>query len=569
MDVDHLLKWSRGEQAPPRRLFWVMTERCNLHCAMCGIGSRTTQETATELSADQMLRVVGEIAALGVKEAYLVGGEIFVLGDVLERIVRSLKAHDIVCEATTNGTLLTPKMIRCLVDIGWDALGVSLDGPEASIHDPLRGRPGVFDAAVAAIRSIEEVKASQGSELPRVRLNVILHPGNVERIDDLFDLAAELGVDSVYFQPMTPQTDAASDGMIPPEEVGGALQALRRAAAREVGFAHNLTQLGTRGLLEEAADLGQVLSGDVSCLDPGFFRAGCLVFWDQLVLLQDGTVSPCWRHRPSDVVNVRDASLDEIWYGEGMQRARAAMAAGQFPAECSGCCMPVAVENREQRIAGLHDLGEHDQVVRFGGRIQIETNPFGHASGYLIGSLLALEDFEEIQRLWDDREFLEQTARHGRRRLGALYDEDRPEDAERLLRTLLGAADAQQLDALTLMLFEPYRVGRYDLVLELAGELLAAHPGQAYCRWIRGAVLGKQGDLDAALLDLSACLEAPAADRAAFTDAIHDSLAEVHLARGEPRRAAEHARRALDLAPDKAESLATLRRAERALADLD
>ena len=45
---------------------------------------------------------------------------------------------------TTNGTLLNRELANTLLNIGWDEVHFSIDGPNAEIHDALRGRKGAF-----------------------------------------------------------------------------------------------------------------------------------------------------------------------------------------------------------------------------------------------------------------------------------------------------------------------------------------------------------------------------------------------------------------------------------------
>jgi MoaA/NifB/PqqE/SkfB family radical SAM enzyme/tetratricopeptide (TPR) repeat protein len=621
MYVDHLLEWAKGRTAPPRRLFWFLTERCNLRCSICGTGCRPPVRAATELTTRDRLRLVDEIAELGVREAYLVGGEVFVLGRVMEKITAALKQRDIFCEATTNGTLLKPRMIEHLVDVGWDALGISVDGPDAKSHDVLRGRDGVFDAAVTAIRALNEEKARRGSDRPSVRLSVILHRDNIERIDEMLTLAQELLVDNVYFTPMTPQTDTATEHMLRPAEFPDVQSRLQDAAQRETPFEHNLSQLAGGELIEEAANLGRILSSDVSCLEPGFFRAGCLVFWDQLVLLPDGRVSPCWRHKPEGLPNARDMELAEIWYGEAMTQARTAMAGGEFPEACSGCCMPVAVENRHQRLAGLHELGEHAQVVRFCHQIRVPEHPFGQTPEYLLRSLLEQSAYSEIADLWRREEFVlktvhlalgaendgeierarklattmldaalsedaapglsillspasialkrlptgepdpeDKSVRHvlelWRVGLTALFTQGRSRDATRAMRALLEGSDGPWIDDLPKVLFTPYYAGEFDLVIELATAVLDRIHAQPHSLCARGAARLQLGDFDGALADLQACEALTPESRESFEEELQSSLAEIHRVRDERDASIRHAKLALAARPGKIESLA-------------
>ena len=381
MEVEHLLSWARGTPAPPRRISWVMTTRCNLRCPICGVGTAIAsgegpKHLVDDLASESMLEIVEQVADMGIREAYLVGGEVFVLGDRLLDVMTALKARGIVGEVTTNGTLLDDATIRHLVDIGWDKISISLDGPDPQTHEVCRDRPGVFETALQAARRIDEEKKRRGVLLPELKLACILHRDNVDRLNEYFELAASLDPSWVYIQPMTPQTPRAAEWMIGEQDVDAAKQKLRRAAktAARLNLKHNIDELLHGDLIKDAARLDLVLGQEVSCLEPGFARAGCFVLWDHLVLLPDGTVSPCWRHTPPGLPNLRESSLRDIWYGTAMTSAREAMLAGAFPEACAGCCMAMAIANRQQRMAVLHQLEDWGQLARYHGQTRAEES---------------------------------------------------------------------------------------------------------------------------------------------------------------------------------------------------
>ncbi len=145
-----------------------------------------------------------------------------------------------------------------------------------------------------------------------------------------------------------------------------------------------------------------------------------------------------------------------------------------------------------------------------------------------------------------------------RSRVRALYALDRRQKARNALRSTLRVVSDGDLGAAVDLLFEAHRAGDSGATISVASEALVRQPGLAFCLWVRGAALGKQGNKPAALDDLKACLRRPAAARQGFDDAVHDSIAEVYLALGDRERAAHHAGKALAIKPGKPESLATL-----------
>ena len=71
---------------------WEITLRCDLACRHCG--SRAGRERPEELSRDEALDMVVQMADLGVKEVTLIGGEAYLRDDWTD-IVRAVRAAKI------------------------------------------------------------------------------------------------------------------------------------------------------------------------------------------------------------------------------------------------------------------------------------------------------------------------------------------------------------------------------------------------------------------------------------------------------------------------------------------
>lgn len=69
----------------------------------------------------------------------------------------------------------------------------------------------------------------------------------------------------------------------------------------------------------------------------------CPLPWQNLSLDVDGTSRPCCKfahhseESPYQLANLKDAPLDEVWNGEGMQKLRRDLLDGVRPAECATC----------------------------------------------------------------------------------------------------------------------------------------------------------------------------------------------------------------------------------------
>ncbi len=153
---------------------WEITLRCNLKCIHCG--SRAGDARDNELSTEEALDLVHQMADEGVKEISLIGGEAFLRKDWLE-IAKEIRKRDILLTMVTGAYGLGPKMASQIAEVGFDRLSISLDGLEET-HDHLRGRKGSYAQCLSAFKALQEagvpfaantqINRLSAPELPRI-----------------------------------------------------------------------------------------------------------------------------------------------------------------------------------------------------------------------------------------------------------------------------------------------------------------------------------------------------------------------------------------------------------------
>lgn len=187
---------SRGRIVRPMVLDCAVTWRCNARCVMCDTwqAGRDNPELAqAELSPDQLAAILERDAEFiaKVKKVGLTGGEPFLRPDLAE-IVRVW--HRALPEArisvVSNG-LMTGRILETLEQIRGFlprmVFSVSLDGL-GEIHDQVRGVPGAYDKALAAIRGARELGFTVTSGMTISGLNY-------DQVQPVSQLLGGLGVD--------------------------------------------------------------------------------------------------------------------------------------------------------------------------------------------------------------------------------------------------------------------------------------------------------------------------------------------------------------------------------------
>jgi mycofactocin radical SAM maturase len=165
----------------PVNATWEVTYACNLSCIHCL--SDSGRKRAGELSTEQALRVIDQLAAEKVFQFNIGGGEPFMRPDFLDLMDH---AHDkgIVTCISTNGTLINEDIARRL-DHPLVYIQVSLDGASEKANDAIRGR-GSFGKVMNALEHLRNRSIE-------VSINCVLTRRSFPELDKLVELAASYG----------------------------------------------------------------------------------------------------------------------------------------------------------------------------------------------------------------------------------------------------------------------------------------------------------------------------------------------------------------------------------------
>ncbi len=177
----------------PDQITISITEECPNRCIHCALPDTNNKAS---LSPEEVMGVIDQATHMGTTMVIFDGGEPMVHPD-LEEMVRYVDPDMAVATVFTSGTGLTPEKAASLKDAGLFAVNVSLDSPHIDEHDRMRGRRGVFEDALAAIRNSLEAGIL-------VNIYVVLSPMNVGDLKEFYMLAVETGVHELSFYEIVP-----------------------------------------------------------------------------------------------------------------------------------------------------------------------------------------------------------------------------------------------------------------------------------------------------------------------------------------------------------------------------
>jgi PqqA peptide cyclase len=186
---------------PPRpyALLAEITYRCPLHCPYCSNPVAASLREAPrrpqgdgytngELTTDEWKRVIREAAALGVLQIGFSGGEPLSRRDLAELICAAREAN-LFTNLITSGIGLDDDRVRMLRDAGLDSIQLSFQSDESSLADEIAG-------ARAHKRKLEVAAKIRAAGIP-LSLNFVIHRRNIDRLEQMIDLAETLGAERV------------------------------------------------------------------------------------------------------------------------------------------------------------------------------------------------------------------------------------------------------------------------------------------------------------------------------------------------------------------------------------
>ncbi len=188
-ELDHPTPVGPRRNPPGPVVIWNLIRRCNLTCKHC-YSISADSDFPGELSGEQVFKVMDDLKAFRVPVLILSGGEPLLRPDIFD-ISRRAKAMGFYVGLSTNGTLIDETNINAINDIGYDYVGVSLDGIGAT-HDKFRRLEGAFDASMKGIR------LCMGRGI-KVGVRYTMTEDNAHDLPALLKLVEDEGIDKFYF----------------------------------------------------------------------------------------------------------------------------------------------------------------------------------------------------------------------------------------------------------------------------------------------------------------------------------------------------------------------------------
>ena len=334
--IGHLKKWQEGQKPFPKIIQLHLTNKCNLSCDFCptvALKKKEGVDYSEELEKEDWERIIEQGNELGVREWHICGGgePLFNTSDALD-LMKNMKSNSARGQIITNCTLLDEDSCRRLINMGWDLVTFSLDGPSKKINDNIRDQ-GSFKKAVRNAKLLSNLREG---EKPFLRLHTVICNQNYDKMAEMVELTHRIGFDEVKFNAMNVWSEEGEKLTLSQNQIERAKREMKRAddLSNKLNVESNLKQFIEKDILENADNIDNALKKE-SKGKGDFSDLNCYYPWYNISIFADGRASPCFLFHEG--VSLKEKSLKEAWRGEFFKKIRKSFLNNELRETCKNC----------------------------------------------------------------------------------------------------------------------------------------------------------------------------------------------------------------------------------------
>ena len=280
------------------------TTSCNLRCPECPSGIRSFSRDTGMLTDEIFQKTIDELAPRLTYLIFYFQGEPYLNASFLDH-VKYASRKKIYTATSTNAHYLHDKNAKATVESGLDRLIISIDGTTQETYEQYR-IGGKLEKVIEGTKNIIRWKKELKSKTPHVIFQYLVVKPNQHQLDDVQQLAKELGVDEVAFK----------TAQIYDYENGSELIPTIEKYARYRQKANGKWEIKNR-LLNH-----------------------CWKMWHSCVITWDGKVVPCCFDKDAhyQLGSMQAESFKQVWKGKAYQNFRQSLIKSRSEIEmCKNC----------------------------------------------------------------------------------------------------------------------------------------------------------------------------------------------------------------------------------------
>jgi len=178
----------------PLRAMIEMTYACNFQCTYCYLDEK--RKSPVRLTREACSVIFKKLRAAGCLAVTFTGGELFLLDDMLD-ILTDARNNRFAVRLFTNGSMITPEVVKALKVIQPLSVDVSLYGASEASYRQVTGKSNYFR------RVVDNIKLLTDAGVATV-IKIVVNKTNYSEIDAMLALATSLGCEPVVTPLITP-----------------------------------------------------------------------------------------------------------------------------------------------------------------------------------------------------------------------------------------------------------------------------------------------------------------------------------------------------------------------------
>jgi len=280
------------------------TTACNLKCPECPSGLRSFSRATGNLKADFFRDTIDQIANKLIYLIFYFQGEPYINPKFLE-MVRYANDKGLYTITSTNGHFLDDDNCRETIESGLDRIIISIDGVTQETYQSYR-IGGDLEKVKRGAKNLVEWKRKLKSNTPHIIFQFLVVKPNEHQIDDVYNLAKEIGVDEVKLKTAQIYDYESGNDLIP------SIDKYSRYRRLEDGQYKIKNELLNH----------------------------CWKLWHACVITWDGIIVPCCFDKDAThrMGQLKEKSFQEIWQNDTYNKFRQSLLAGRDTIDiCQNC----------------------------------------------------------------------------------------------------------------------------------------------------------------------------------------------------------------------------------------
>lgn len=180
-----------------------LTYRCNLNCCHCYVAADSDKK---ELTTEEIYSILDQLYEAGCLVVTFTGGEPFTRPDIFDILTYS-KNKGFYITIFTNGTLITPRVVDYLHDIGIDRVEISFYGVTPETFENITCVAGSFNRCLQGIKLLQNRNIS-------IVLKMMVMTLNLKEFESVKGFAIKRGFLFRYGYILIPKFDGSSGPLI-------------------------------------------------------------------------------------------------------------------------------------------------------------------------------------------------------------------------------------------------------------------------------------------------------------------------------------------------------------------